>query len=106
MTLTIIVAIADDRAIGRQGDLLYHISEDLRHFKKLTLGKPVIMGRKTFDSLPKGALPGRMNIVVTRNAAWNATDVVTSASLEEAISIAENSGASEAFIIGGSQIYS
>ena len=65
--VNIIVAVAPDLAIGRKGDLLFHVSADLRRFKELTMGHPVIMGRKTFDSLPKGALPGRRNIVASRN---------------------------------------
>ena len=66
--ITIIVAVTRDMAIGRGGDLLYHISDDLKRFKLLTMGHPIIMGRKTFESFPKGALPGRCNIVVTRNS--------------------------------------
>ena len=66
--VNIIVAVAPDLAIGRGGDLLFHVSADLRRFKELTMGHPIIMGRKTFESLPKGALPGRRNIVVSRNS--------------------------------------
>ncbi len=66
MTTTIIAAVASDRGIGRGGDLAFHISADLRRFKALTTGHTVIMGRNTFESLPKGALPNRRNIVITR----------------------------------------
>ena len=66
--ISIIVAIAREGAIGKGGDLLCHMSADLRRFKAITTGHTVVMGRKTYDSLPKGALPNRRNIVVTRNA--------------------------------------
>lgn len=101
--VNIIVAVASDGAIGRRGDLVFHVSADLRRFKVLTMGYPVIMGRKTFESLPKGALPGRRNIVVTRSAEWSAPDVETAASIEDAVAMCD--GAGEVFIIGGAQIY-
>lgn len=101
--VNIIVAVASDGAIGRRGDLVFHVSADLRRFKSLTMGYPVIMGRKTFESLPKGALPGRRNIVVTRSADWSAPDVETAPSLEAAVAMCD--GAGEVFIIGGAQIY-
>ena len=99
MSLTIIAAVADNRAIGRAGDLAFHISADLKRFKALTMGHTVIMGRKTFESLPGGPLLGRRNIVVTSH-----TDMPceTASSLEKAIEMAGN----DAFIIGGGQIYS
>ena len=103
MKLSIIAAIARDNAIGRQGDLLFHIREDLRHFKRVTLGHPVIMGRKTFESLPGGPLPGRENIVVSRTPGYAPPGVKVSRSLDDAInSLPEDS---EPFIIGGGQIY-
>lgn len=101
--VNIIVAVAPDLAIGRKGDLLFHVSADLRRFKELTMGHPVIMGRKTFDSLPKGALPGRRNIVVSRNREYTAPGAEVFGSLDEAISACDN--AEKVFIIGGSQIY-
>ena len=101
--VNIIVAVATDLAIGRNGDLLFHVSADLKRFKSLTMGYPIIMGRKTFDSLPKGALPGRRNIVVSRNAAYAAPGAEVSDSLESAIALC--SDAEKVFIIGGSQIY-
>lgn len=107
--ISIIAAITADRAaIGRRGDLLFHISADLRHFKQLTSGHTVVMGRKTFESLPKGALPDRRNIVVTRNAAWSAPGVETVASVEEAMALASQTDSTsepEIFIIGGGQLY-
>lgn len=101
--ITIVAAVARNGAIGRRGDLLYHIREDLRRFKEITMGKPVIMGRKTFESFPNGALPGRRNIVITRNPAYAAPGVETAPSLEAAIAMVE--GAAEAMVIGGGEIY-
>lgn len=101
--INIIVAIAPDNAIGRKGDLLFHIGADLRRFKELTMGNPIIMGRKTFESLPKGALPGRRNIVISRNSAYEAPGAETIGSLDEAIKLCEAS--EKVFIIGGAQIY-
>ena len=97
----LIVAIDRKGAIGRAGDQLYYIKEDLRHFKALTIGNTIIMGRKTFEALPKGALPGRKNIVVTRNQSYSAPGAETAHSIAEAVAMAEN----EAFIIGGAEIY-
>ncbi|MCM1076819.1 MAG: dihydrofolate reductase [Bacteroides sp.] len=102
--VTIIVACTRDFAIGRDGDLLYHISDDLKRFKTLTMGHPIIMGRKTFESFPKGALPGRRNIVVTRNPSYAAPGIEIAGSLDEAIRMCSES--SECFVIGGGQIYS
>ena len=73
-TLHIIVAIAEDGAIGFEGDMPWgrNLPRDLKHFKETTMGYPIVMGRKTFESLPKGALPGRLNIVISRNTAYEA----------------------------------
>ncbi len=103
MTLTVIAAVGAGGEIGAGGDLAFHIRADLRRFKELTMGHPVIMGRRTFESLPKGALPGRRNIVVTRSADFSAPDIEVAHSLDEAIAMA--SEADEAFIIGGAEIY-
>lgn len=102
--ISIIVAIDRGGAIGRRGDLLYHIREDLRHFKALTVGNTVVMGRKTFESLPKGALPDRRNIVVTRNPHFSAPGAETAASLEQALEMAAD-GPGDTYIIGGGEIY-
>lgn len=102
--INIIVAVASDGAIGREGDLLYHISADLKRFKTLTMGHPVIMGRRTFESLPNGALPGRRNIVISRQGkSLVFPDAETATSLDEAIAIC--AGCDEIFIIGGATIY-
>lgn len=105
-----IVAVGDDGAIGRNGDLIWHISSDLRRFKSLTMGHPVIMGRKTWESLPKKPLPGRLNIVVTRNAGYVAEGAVVACSPGEALRKASEWGAPDdgpvsPFIIGGARIY-
>ena len=100
--LSIIVALAADNAIGRRGDLLYHVSADLRRFKALTVGNTVVMGRKTFESLPKGALPDRRNIVISRDPDYTAPGADTFTSLDEALAAC---GEGKTFIIGGAQIY-
>lgn len=100
----IIVAIDNRGAIGRGGDLLYRIPEDLKRFKSLTVGNTVVMGRKTFESLPKGALPQRRNIVITRSDDFQAPGAERAASVEEALAMAAE-GPGETFIIGGAEIY-
>lgn len=99
---TIIVAIDRKGAIGSRGDMLFHLRADLRRFKALTMGGTLIMGRKTFESLPKGALPGRRNIVVSRNESFSAPGAERAASLEDALAMV---GDARIFIIGGAQIY-
>lgn len=101
--MTIIAAVAADGAIGRKGDLLWHISEDLKHFKSLTMGKPVVMGRNTWESLPKKPLPGRLNIVVTSTKGYDAPGAEIAGSLEEAMQMAEKEG--DYFVIGGGRLY-
>ena len=103
--ITIIAAVTPDRyAIGRRGDLLYHVSADLRHFEELTMGGSLVMGRKTFESLPKGALPGRRNIVVTRRPGYSAPGIETASDLPAALSLAASDGR-EVFVIGGGEVY-
>lgn len=105
MTLSIIVAVAGNGVIGCAGRMPWHIGEDLRRFKRITSGHPVVMGRKTFESLGNKPLPGRTNIVVTRNADFAVPDgVVRVSSLEEALSGFRDTD-EEVFIIGGGQIY-
>ncbi len=97
-----IVAVASDWAIGRQGDLLCHLPADMRHFKETTMGHSIIMGRKTFESFPRRPLPGRQNIVITRNPDWQYAGVTVVHSLDEAIAAAQTD---VAFVIGGAQVY-
>lgn len=100
----LIVAIDRHGAIGRGGDLLFHFRDDLRRFKALTMGKTLIMGRKTFESLPGGALPGRRNIVVTSNPAYTAPGIETASTPLKALEMAA-AGPGDTFIIGGAKIY-
>ena len=104
-SVAIVAVVADDGAIGRDGGLLCHLPEDLRRFKALTMGHTVVMGRRTFESLPKGPLPGRENIVVTRNAAYapGYDGVRVAHSLEQAISMATMP--EPVMVIGGGEIY-
>ena len=107
--LSFVVAIADNGVIGRDNDLPWKLSGDMAHFKRVTMGKPVIMGRKTWESLPRKPLPGRPNIVVTRDPAYVAegAEVVTGteAALARGIALAREAGASEVAVIGGAQLY-
>ena len=97
-----IVAVASDWAIGRQGDLLCYLPADIKHFKEVTMGSSIVMGRKTFESFPRRPLPGRQNIVITRNADWQYPGVDVVHSVEDAIAVAETA---DVFIIGGADIY-
>lgn len=90
--ISAIVAIARDGAIGRNGYLLWHLSADMKHFKSITMGHSIVMGRTTFESFPKGALPGRQNIVVTRNADYHPENVTIAHSIADAIDAAEMPG--------------
>lgn len=101
--ITIIVAVTRDGGIGRAGDMLFHIKADLQRFRQLTMGYPLIMGRKTFESLPGGPLPGRRNIVVTRNKQYTAPGAEICDSLQSAIDACAE--APDIMIIGGAQIY-
>ncbi|MGN0189389.1 MAG: dihydrofolate reductase [Candidatus Cryptobacteroides sp.] len=104
MNKTIIAAIADNNAIGRDNALLWHISADLKFFKKTTSGFPVIMGRKTFESIGR-PLPGRLNIVLTSSQAPLPEGVVRAGSLEEAFETAQRNSVEKCFVIGGGKVY-
>jgi len=101
--ISIIVAVAQNFAIGRNNDLLFHLPEDLKRFKKITTGKALIMGRRTFFSLPKAPLPNRRNIVVTDIPGETFDGCESVGSIEEAAALVQNE--SEAFIIGGGMLY-
>lgn len=105
MKVSAIVAVDEHGAIGKDGQLMWHIPADMKRFKSVTMGHPIIMGRKTFESFPKGPLPGRLNIVLTRDDKYNAEGVEICHTVEEALSVAFDSGASECFVIGGEQVY-
>lgn len=97
--IALIVALDGQNGIGRKGDLLCHLPDDLKHFKQITTGHVVIMGRKTYASLPKGALPNRTNIVITSQAREDFPGCKVARSVEEALSLC--SGQEKVFIIGG-----
>jgi dihydrofolate reductase len=103
--VTLVAAVARGGVIGTDGKLPWHIPEDLAFFRDLTMGHPVIMGRVTWDALPDRfrPLPGRRNVVVTRNPAWTAEGAERAASLDEALSLLD--GSAEVFVIGGSEIF-
>lgn len=104
MTISLIVAAAENNAIGKNNQLLWKLPNDFKFFKNTTWGMPVVMGRKTYESLGK-ALPGRMNIVITRQGDWKAEDAVVVNGLEEGVLKAEEANTKEIFIIGGAEIY-
>lgn len=105
MTLSIIVAVAENGIIGSAGHMPWHISQDLRRFKHITTGHPVVMGRKTFESLGCKPLPNRTNIVITRNAGFAVPEgTVIASSLEGAMAQYQDT-AEEVFIIGGGEVY-
>jgi dihydrofolate reductase len=107
--LTLVVAVAKNGVIGRDGDLPWRLSSDLKRFKAATMGKPVLMGRKTWESLPKKPLPGRPNLILTRDSnfvasdAWVYTDLA--AMLAAGRAMAAAAGVEEACVIGGAQLY-
>ena len=98
MTITLVLAATDNGVIGKDGAIPWHISDDLKRFKALTMDKTIVMGRKTWDSLPRKPLPGRRNIVVTRDEHWRA-EGAESMSLNQALALPD------VFVIGGAEIY-
>ena len=105
MKINMIFARSANGVIGKNNAMPWHVPEDLAHFKKLTLGSPVIMGRKTWDSLPAKfrPLPGRTNVVITRQTNWQAEGTQIARSLQDALTLCQTSN--EVWIIGGAQIY-
>ncbi|MFL6090405.1 MAG: dihydrofolate reductase [Aeromicrobium sp.] len=103
MTVTLVAAVGANGVIGVDGDLPWRLPEDLKHFKALTLGHPMVMGRATFDSIGR-ALPGRTTIVVTRNPEWSADGVEVAPDLDSALARAHELDG-DIFIVGGGQIY-
>jgi dihydrofolate reductase len=101
--ISIIVAVSDDLGIGKDNELLWHISEDLKRFKRLTTGKTVVMGKKTWESLPKRPLPGRKNIVLTDIPGENIDGAVMAYSIEDALGKCDKG--EEIFVIGGGSVY-
>lgn len=107
MIVTAIAAVADNGTIGREGDLPWHLPDDMAHFQRTTRGHHVITGRKNYESIPPKYRPlkDRVNLVVSRNPRYEAPGAVVVGSLDEALRIAREAGETEAFLIGGGQIY-
>jgi len=103
--ITLIVAVAENGVIGAGGRLPWHLPEDLKRFKALTLGKPTIMGRKTWESLPKRPLPGRTNIVITRDSSFRAEGALVTHSVKDALTLAVCEHPEEIMVIGGAEIF-
>lgn len=106
MKIAAIAAVDRNGGIGRQGKLLCHMPADMQHFKAITMGYPIIMGRKTFESFPKGPLPGRLNIILTRNKNYNPPHgAAVCHNVNDAIELAAKENKELCFVIGGGQIY-
>lgn len=104
MTISLVVAAANNNAIGKDGKMPWHLPSDMKHFKNITWGMPVIMGRRTFQSLGK-PLSGRKNIVISRQPDWKTEGIVIVKNLDDALFVAKQTDAKEAFVIGGGEIY-
>ncbi|SDW25758.1 dihydrofolate reductase [Hydrobacter penzbergensis] len=105
MIISLVVAAAANNVIGRDNRLLWRLPNDLKFFRDTTWAMPVVMGRKTFESLSGKALKGRMNIVITRQSGWTAEGVSIAHDLDEAIALAAKANYEELFVIGGGEIY-
>jgi dihydrofolate reductase len=103
--VSLVLARADNGIIGANNAIPWRIADDMKRFKALTMGKPIVMGRKTWDSFPKKPLPGRTNIVITRDANWRADGAVVVHSLEDAIARAREEHPEEISVIGGAEVY-
>lgn len=101
MSVSIIASVGRNFELGKNNDLIWHFKQDMKFFKETTLGHTVIMGRKTFESLPK-ALPNRLNVVITSDSSYSAENIVVVSSVEQALKYCDNE---EAFVIGGGMIY-
>lgn len=104
MSISIIVAVSENKVIGKDNQLIWRLPDDLKRFKSLTLGHPIIMGRKTFDSIGK-PLPGRTSIVITRDSTFKHDGVLVAYSIDQAIQMAQQITEDELFVIGGGDIY-
>lgn len=103
--IALVVAVSRNGVIGKEGGLPWHLSSDLKLFKAITMGKPIIMGRKTWESLPRKPLPGRLNIVISRKVDYAAEGAVVVSTSAEALRFAEAENAEEVAVIGGGEIY-
>ncbi|GAB3263821.1 type 3 dihydrofolate reductase [Larkinella harenae] len=104
MQISLIAAVAENGVIGRDNDLVWLLPDDFKYFKQTTSGHPILMGRKTFESLGK-PLPNRLNVVITRNANYQPEGTIVVDSLDKALEEARKTGIAEAFVIGGAEIY-
>ncbi|HUM98026.1 MAG TPA: dihydrofolate reductase [Chitinophagaceae bacterium] len=104
MNISLVVAAASNNAIGKDGKMPWHLPADMKHFKNITWGMPVVMGRKTFESLGK-PLSGRKNIVITRQTGWKANGAIGVQSIEDAFFVAQQADVNEIMVIGGGEIY-
>jgi dihydrofolate reductase len=105
MNITLVVAASENNAIGLNNQLLWHLPKDMRFFKNTTWGMPILMGRKTFESMGSKPLNGRLNIIITRNKNWISEDVTVVHTMEEAIALATKFSYNELLVIGGGEIY-
>jgi len=105
MKITLVVAASENNAIGKDNNLLWHLPKDMRFFKNTTWGLPILMGRKTFESLGSKLLPGRVNIILTQQEEWEAEGVRVVHSMQEAIELATQLDYKELMVIGGGQVY-
>jgi dihydrofolate reductase len=103
MIISLVYAVSQNGVIGDNGGLPWHVPSDLKHFKAVTMGKPIIMGRKTWESLPRTPLPGRMNIVLTRHAAFAAEGALVAKDVPAALGLAGQ--AEEICVIGGAEVF-
>jgi dihydrofolate reductase len=104
MNISLVVAAATNNTIGKDGKMPWHLPNDMKYFKNVTWGMPVVMGRKTFESLGK-VLPGRKNIVITRQAGWQTDGTVAVKSIDDALFVAKATDTKEVMVIGGGEIY-
>lgn len=102
--ITLVVAVADNGVIGADGGMPWHLPADLAHFRRITMGKPVLMGRLTWESIGR-PLPGRLNLVLTGNPSWRAEGATRVGSLDDALEVAAAHGARELMVIGGAHVY-
>jgi dihydrofolate reductase len=105
MTISLVVAASENNVIGKNNQLLWHLPKDMKFFKNVTWGMPVVMGRKTFESIGSKPLSGRKNIVITRKQGWTAAGVVVVNSVDAAVALAHELSYKEMFVIGGGEIY-
>jgi dihydrofolate reductase len=105
MNITLVVAASENNAIGLNNQLLWHLPKDMRFFKNTTWGMPILMGRKTFESMGSKPLNGRLNIIITRNKNWLSEDVMVVHDLQEGIALAKKFDYNEILVIGGGEIY-